>query len=88
MDVIPIFTSTGITGFESPTAEYSQLAFELDELLIEHLSSTFIGRACGDSMQGVAIFAPKIDSDSMFKMSLNCYPEKSQFDFELNLVAG
>lgn len=56
MNVIPISASAGITGFESPAAEYSQLAFDLDELLIEHPSSTFIGRAYGDSMQGVGIF--------------------------------
>lgn len=56
MNVIPISASAGITGFESPAAEYSQLAFDLDELLIDHPSSTFIGRACGDSMQGVGIF--------------------------------
>ena len=56
MNVIPISASAGITGFESPAAEYSQLAFDLDELLIEHPSSTFIGRASGDSMQGVGIF--------------------------------
>lgn len=56
MNVIPISASAGISGFESPAAEYSQLAFDLDELLIEHPSSTFIGRACGDSMQGVGIF--------------------------------
>ena len=56
MNVIPISASAGITGFESPASEYSQLAFDLDELLIEHPSSTFIGRASGDSMQGVGIF--------------------------------
>ncbi|MGR6841771.1 S24 family peptidase [Aliivibrio wodanis] len=56
MNVIPISASAGITGFESPAAEYSQLAFDLDELLIDHPSSTFIGLACGDSMQGVGIF--------------------------------
>ncbi|MCA2015598.1 translesion error-prone DNA polymerase V autoproteolytic subunit [Vibrio tritonius] len=56
MNVIPISASAGITGFESPAAEYSQLPIDLDELLIEHPSATFIGRACGESMQGVGIF--------------------------------
>ncbi|MUJ28842.1 LexA family protein [Aliivibrio fischeri] len=56
MNVIPLHASAGISGFESPAAEYSQLSFDLDELLIEHPSSTFIGRASGDSMQGVGIF--------------------------------
>ncbi|MUK50938.1 LexA family protein [Aliivibrio fischeri] len=56
MNVIPLSASAGISGFESPAAEYSQLSFDLDELLIEHPSSTFIGRASGDSMQGVGIF--------------------------------
>ncbi|MUK42516.1 translesion error-prone DNA polymerase V autoproteolytic subunit [Aliivibrio fischeri] len=56
MNIIPLHASAGISGFESPAAEYSQLSFDLDELLIEHPSSTFIGRASGDSMQGVGIF--------------------------------
>lgn len=56
MKVIPIKASAGISGFESPAQEYSQLPLSLDELLIEHPSATFIGRACGDSMQGVGIF--------------------------------
>lgn len=56
MKVIPILARAGITGFESPAAEYTQLGINLDELLIDHPSSTFIGQACGDSMQGVGIF--------------------------------
>lgn len=56
MNVIPIPASAGITGFESPAAEYRQLSLDLDELLVEHPSSTFLGRASGDSMQGVGIF--------------------------------
>jgi len=56
MNIIPILASAGITGFESPAAEYSQLGCNLDELLVEHPSATFIGKACGDSMQGVGIF--------------------------------
>lgn len=56
MNIIPISASAGITGFESPAAEYHQLPCTLDELLIEHPSATFIGKACGDSMEGVGIF--------------------------------
>lgn len=56
MKVIPISASAGITGFESPAAEYRQLSLDLDELLVEHPSATFLGRASGDSMQGVGIF--------------------------------
>jgi len=46
MNIIPISASAGITGFESPAAEYHQLACTLDEILIEHPSATFIGKAC------------------------------------------
>ncbi|MBY8207914.1 translesion error-prone DNA polymerase V autoproteolytic subunit [Vibrio fluvialis] len=56
MKVIPIFAHAGITGFESPAEEYSQLTLDLDQLLIEHPSATFLGYACGDSMQGLGIF--------------------------------
>lgn len=56
MNVIPLYASAGITGFESPASDYHELPLSLDELLIEHPSSTFIGRAFGESMQGVGIF--------------------------------
>jgi DNA polymerase V len=56
MKFIPIYASAGITGFESPASDYLQLPLSLDALLIEHPSATFIGRADGDSMQGVGIF--------------------------------
>ncbi|UTV28954.1 translesion error-prone DNA polymerase V autoproteolytic subunit [Photobacterium atrarenae] len=56
MNVIPICASAGITGFESPAADYLQLPLSLDELLVEHPSATFIGRAQGRSMEGVGIF--------------------------------
>lgn len=56
MKVIPIFVHAGITGFESPAEEYTQLALDLDQLLIEHPCATFLGYACGDSMQDVGIF--------------------------------
>jgi DNA polymerase V len=56
MKFIPITASAGITGFESPASDYLKLPLSLDSLLIEHPSATFIGRADGDSMQGVGIF--------------------------------
>ena len=53
MKVIPIFAEAGISGFESPAAEYKELGLSLDQLLIKHPNATFIGQANGDSMQGV-----------------------------------
>lgn len=32
--------------------------------------------------------APKIDSDTIFNSVLRCYPEKSKFKIDLNLIAG
>lgn len=49
MKVIRILTSAGITGFESPAAEYTQLPIDLDYLLVEHPGTTFLGQACGDN---------------------------------------
>jgi DNA polymerase V len=54
---IPIRASTGIVGFESPAAEYTQLNLDLDQLLIEHPSATYIGMAEGESMIGDGIFS-------------------------------
>ena len=56
MKLISISACAGITGFESPAADYKQLGLSLDELLIEHPSATFIAQACGSSMQNVGIF--------------------------------
>ncbi|BBO25879.1 MAG TPA: peptidase [Alteromonas sp.] len=56
LQIIPVAAQAGISGFESPAAEYKQLALDLDELLIEHPNATFIGQAKGDSMTGVGIF--------------------------------
>ena len=53
---IPIYTSAGITGFESPAAEYTELALSLDQLLIDHPSATYLGFVEGESMLGVGIF--------------------------------
>lgn len=56
MKVIPIYIEAGISGFESPAAEYKELGLSLDKLLIQHPNATFIGLASGDSMQGRGIF--------------------------------
>lgn len=56
MKLISISASAGITGFESPAADYKQLGLSLDELLIEHPSATFIAQANGCSMQNIGIF--------------------------------
>lgn len=53
---IPLKAQAGITGFESPAAEYVQLGLDLDRLLIEHPSATYIGYADGESMIGDGIF--------------------------------
>lgn len=54
---IPIKASAGIIGFESPAAEYSQLNLDLDQLIIDHPSATYIGVAQGESMKGDGIFS-------------------------------
>ncbi|NTS78641.1 S24 family peptidase [Catenovulum sp. SM1970] len=56
MKVIPIYVEAGITGFESPAAEYKELGLSLEQLLVAHPNATFIGLAKGQSMQGVGIF--------------------------------
>ena len=56
MRVLPISASAGITGFESPAAEYTELSLSLDDILITHPSATWVGLACGNSMEGVGIF--------------------------------
>ncbi|UJF17728.1 translesion error-prone DNA polymerase V autoproteolytic subunit [Vibrio sp. SS-MA-C1-2] len=55
MKFIPIPASAGISGFESPASEYKQLNLSLDDLLISHPSSTYIGRVSGESMIEVGI---------------------------------
>ncbi|MFT5634657.1 MAG: DNA polymerase V [Cognaticolwellia sp.] len=56
MKIIPIFIEAGISGFESPAAEYKELGLSLDQLLISNPDATFIGLAQGLSMQEVGIF--------------------------------
>lgn len=53
---IPIAAQAGITGFESPAAEYTQLGMSLDQILIDHPSATYLGFVEGESMTGVGIF--------------------------------
>ncbi|WP_415892045.1 S24 family peptidase [Neptuniibacter sp. QD29_5] len=53
---IPIYSSAGISGFESPAAEYTELALSLDQLLIDHPHATYLGFVEGGSMRGVGIF--------------------------------
>lgn len=57
MKVIKTMISAGITGFESPAAEYSSNPLLLDDVLIERRAATFIAVASGDSMTGVGIFS-------------------------------
>lgn len=56
MKVIPIYIEAGVSGFESPAAEYKELGLSLDQLLIRHPNATFIGQASGQSMEGIGIF--------------------------------
>ena len=53
---IPIKAQAGITGFESPAAEYAQLSLTLDQILIDHPAATYLGFVEGESMVGVGIF--------------------------------
>lgn len=53
---IPVLAQAGITGFESPATEYSQLAVTLDQILIDNPSATYLGFVEGESMTGVGIF--------------------------------
>ena len=53
---IPIRAQAGIVGFESPATEYKELGLDLDTLLIEHPSATYIGIAQGESMVRDGIF--------------------------------
>lgn len=57
MRVIPIYCECGISGFESPAAEYKEMGLSLDSLLIQNPNATFIGIASGDSMEKVGIFS-------------------------------
>jgi DNA polymerase V len=56
MKIIPIYIEAGISGFESPAAEYKELGLSLDQLIIKHPNATFIGQASGESMIEAGIF--------------------------------
>lgn len=56
MKVIPIMASAGISGFESPASDYTDLSLNIDELILKNPSASFIGQATGTSMIGVGIF--------------------------------
>ena len=73
LNIVKTTISAGITGFESPAADYVSRPLKLDEVLIERPAATFIALAAGDSMQGLGIYsgdllivdrsAPKSDLD-------------------------
>ncbi len=56
MKFIPIFIHAGISGFESPAAEYQELGLSLDQLIISNPNATFFGLAKGESMVKAGIF--------------------------------
>jgi len=56
MIVIPTQASCGLSSWESPATDYTDLKLTLDDALIERPSSTFLARAQGNSMEGVGIF--------------------------------
>jgi DNA polymerase V len=55
MKVIPVYIEAGISGFESPAAEYRELNLSLEDLLLQHPNATFVGLANGRSMEGRGI---------------------------------
>ena len=57
MNIYPLYIEAGITGFESPAAEYTELGLSLDNLLIANANATFIGLANGSSMEKVGIYS-------------------------------
>lgn len=56
LKVIPVKVQAGLIGFESPAKEYTELGLDLDALLIDKPSATFIGLAQGHSMVKDGIF--------------------------------
>ena len=56
LKVVPIKAQAGLVGFESPAKEYTELGLELDALLIDKPSATFIALAQGHSMIRDGIF--------------------------------
>ena len=56
MKILPVYIDAGITGFESPAAEYTELGLSLDELIVKHPNATFMGLASGTSMTEQGIY--------------------------------
>jgi DNA polymerase V len=54
---IPLKAQAGFTGFESPSADYTQLDLDLGQLLIDHPTATYIGYAEGQSMIDAGIYS-------------------------------
>ncbi len=52
---LPFFQSTVSAGFPSPADDYIERYLDLNELLINNPSSTFLARARGDSMLEIGI---------------------------------
>lgn len=55
MKVVPILIQAGITGFESPAAEYSEKTLNLNDL-IHNPGAVFVWKAIDNSMQSVGIY--------------------------------
>ena len=54
--LLPLYSSKVEAGFPSPADDYIEKNLSLDDLLIQHPSSTYFVRAQGDSMTGCGIF--------------------------------
>lgn len=52
-----ILIDAGITGFESPASQYSELGLCIDRLLINKPSATFITSHSGDGLTSVGLFS-------------------------------
>jgi len=50
LNIITLRAQCGMTGFESPAAEYKQSDLDLSELLIQHPEATYACFAEGDSI--------------------------------------
>lgn len=50
------FADGGIrAGFPSPAQDYLEMAIDLNQELVKHPATTFLGRVCGDSMKDANI---------------------------------
>ncbi|EPJ49128.1 MAG: SOS mutagenesis protein RulA [Osedax symbiont Rs2] len=57
LKIIPTPAQCGMTGFESPASEYTQVGLSLDQHLVADPEATYLCFAEGDSMQGFGIFS-------------------------------